>query len=93
METRQEIVSIVLFIYLFSFYFYIDLILKKHFYFGFELLLSFDMNQYKNHYPVNIVAPSPTPGGVDIEKGTFGSPSTKVANFTYYKNHNNQGSF
>ena len=28
------------------------------------------------------VAPSPTPRC--IEKGAFGSPSTKVANFTYY---------
>ena len=32
---------------------------------------------------VNGVAPSSTPSVVAIEKGAFGSPSTKVANFTY----------
>ena len=30
------------------------------------------------------VAPYPTPCVVAIEKGAFGSPSTKVANFTFY---------
>ena len=35
--------------------------------------------------PGKEVAPSQHVGVVAIEKGTFGSPSTKVTNFTYYK--------
>ena len=37
----------------------------------------------KRGNPGNGVAPSPHLGVVTIEKGTFGSPSTKVADFTF----------
>ena len=47
---------------------------------------------YTQHYKVRVkwsnpgkgVAPSPTLGVVAIEKGAFESPSTTVANFTFF---------
>ena len=40
-------------------------------------------SRVKWSYPENEVAPSPTIGVVVIEKGAFGSASTKVANYTF----------
>ena len=46
-------------------------------------LLNIQPNVKWNH-PGNGVEPSSTPRVVAVENGAFGSPSTKVAKFTYF---------